>query len=213
MNQLFHFQYTFQLLTGLNCFFTPRWELNFSSVGHTIMWKTSQIICVCLQILNDWLEDSRWKNALVQAGIIHASHVTNTHHTHQVSAANLYKLLHQACNEHCTFEAVFPTFEDWYLQRDSESVHFDYWLKTLVLEVFMLLYIRSLRESSFQLYEYVETIAQLLLWIIALDHTHYSRWLSVYVHNMMVLYEKHLAILGRLNARKFAVHKRSNKFL
>lgn len=157
---------------------------------------------MCLQLLGDWLEDSGWTNSLVQAEIaspgtadsfIHASHMTKTRHAHQVTAASLYKLLHQAYNEHCTSEAVPPTFEEWCLQRVSKRVHFDYWLKTLSLEVLMLMYIRSLREGNFQLY--VETLTQLLTWMFALDHTHYSRWLSVHVRDMMVLSEKHPAIL------------------
>lgn len=137
---------------------------------------------MCLQLLGDWLEDSGWTNALVQAEIaspgtadsfIYASHVTKTRHAHQVTAASLYKLLHQAYNEHCTSEAVPPTFEGWCLQQVSE--------------------IRSLWEGNFQLY--VETLTQLLPWMFALDHTHYSRWLSVHVRDMMVLSEKHPAIL------------------
>ncbi|KAJ8380702.1 hypothetical protein SKAU_G00014800 [Synaphobranchus kaupii] len=170
-------------------------------------------------LLGDWLEDSGWTNALVQAEIaspgtadsfIHARHVTKTRHAHQLTAASLYNLLHQAYNQHCTSEAVPPTFEEWCLQRVSESVHFNYWLKTLSLEVLMLMYIRSLREGNFQLY--METLTQLLPWMFALDHTHYSRWLSVHVRDMMVLSDKHPAILEEFRAGKFVVHKTSHKF-
>ena len=58
-----------------------------------------------LKLLGDWLEDSGWTNALVQAGIaslgtsksyINVSHVTKTRHAHQVTAASLYTLLQQA---------------------------------------------------------------------------------------------------------------------
>jgi len=70
----------------------------------------------------------------------------------------------------------------------------------------MLLHIRSLRERNFQLY--VETLVQLLPWMFALDHTHYSRWFSVRVRDMMVLSEKHPAILEEFSAGKFVVHKK-----
>lgn len=69
------------------------------------------------------------------------------------------------------------------------------------------MYIRSLREGNFQLY--VETLTQILPWMFALDHTHYSRWLSVHVRDMMVLPEKHPE---EFHAGKFVVHKTSNKF-
>ena len=35
-------------------------------------------------------------------------------------------------------------FEEWCIQRAKTTVHFDYWLKTLFLELLMLRYIRSL---------------------------------------------------------------------
>ena len=103
-------------------------------------------------MLGDWLEDSGWTSALVQADIaspgtadsfIRASHVTKTRHAHQVTAASLYTLLHQAYDEHCTSEATPSAFEDWCSQRVDQSVHFDYWLKTLSLEILMLLYVRA----------------------------------------------------------------------
>lgn len=78
------------------------------------------------------------------------------------------------------------------------------------LELLLLVYIRSLREGNFQLY--VETLTQLLPWMFALDHTHYSRWLSVHVCNMMVLSDKHPAILAEFCAGKFVVHKTMHKF-
>lgn len=62
--------------------------------------------------------------------------------------------------EHSTTEATTPTLEERGLQRTSKSMHFDCWLKTLSLEIRLLLYIRSLREGIFQLY--VETLSQLL---------------------------------------------------
>ena len=50
---------------------------------------------VCLPLLGDWLDDSGWVNALVQADIaspgvaesfIRGSHVTKTRHAHQITA-------------------------------------------------------------------------------------------------------------------------------
>ena len=88
-------------------------------------------------------------------------------------------------------------------------MHFDYWLKTLSLEVLLLVYIRSLREGNFELY--VQSLTQIMLWMFALDHTHYSRWLSVHIRDMMNLTDKHPDVLAELKSGKFVVHKTSNK--
>jgi hypothetical protein len=60
------------------------------------MFGGLQIEMAMLKLLGDWLEDSGWANALVQADIassgtansfINASHVTKTRHAHQVTVA------------------------------------------------------------------------------------------------------------------------------
>ena len=134
------------------------------------------------------MRDSGWTNALVQANIassgtadsfIRASHVTKTRHAYQVTAATLHTLLKQAYSGNFTPDDGNTTqpddevFEKWCTQRAKTSVHFDYWLKTLSLEVLSLVYIRSLREGNFELY--VQSLTQIMPWMFALDHTHYSR--------------------------------------
>lgn len=120
---------------------------------------TSNISCGVFQLLGNWLEDSGWTNALVQADIassgtadsfIRASHATKTRHAHQVTAATLHTLLQQAYSKDCRLDDSITTqpdgkvFQEWCTQREKASVHFDYWLKTLSLEVLLLLYIRSI---------------------------------------------------------------------
>ena len=100
--------------------------------------------------------------------------------------------------------------EQWCELRAQQSVHFYYWLKTLSLEVTLLLYVRSLREGNFQLY--LESLTKIVPWMFALDHTHYSRWLPVHIRDMNLLSEKHPAIFTEFCAGKFVVHKTSNKF-
>ncbi|KAK3880703.1 hypothetical protein Pcinc_014858 [Petrolisthes cinctipes] len=178
-----------------------------------------------LKLLGDWLEDSGWKNALIQANIatsgaadsfIRASHVTKTRHAHQVTAATLQTLLKQAYSQDCTQDDGSITqpddevFEEWCTQQAKASVHFDYWLKTLSLEVILLVYIRSLREGNFELY--VQSLTQVMPWMFALDHTHYSRWLSVHIRDLMDLIDKHPEVLAKFKSGKFVVHKTSNKF-
>ena len=80
-------------------------------------------------------------------------------------------------------QRVSPPFEEWCIQRAKASVHFDYWLKTLSLELLLLRYIRSLRDGNFELY--VESLTKIMPWIFSLDHTHYSRWLPVHIRKMM----------------------------
>ena len=77
-------------------------------------------------------------------------------------------------------------------------------------EIIMLLYVMSIYEGNFELY--VELLRKIVPWIFPLDHTHYSRWLPDHTRDMMLLSEKHPAVLDKFCAGKFAVYKTSNKF-
>jgi hypothetical protein len=202
------------------------WPATHGEDHFVIMFGGLHIEMATLRLLGDWLEDSGWTTALVQAGIvssgtansfIHASHVTKTRHAHQVTAASLYILLQEAYIEECssgdtdvTQPADCPTFEEWCTQREKSSVHFEYWLKTLSLELLLFQFIRSLREGNFQLY--VESLTQIIPWMFALDHTHYSRWLPVHIRDMMTLAEKHPDVLAEFKSGNFVVHKTTKKF-
>ena len=72
----------------------------------------------------------------------------------------------------------------------------------------MLLYVRVICEGSFELY--VELLRKIVSWMFSLDHTHYSRWLPVQIRDMMLLSEKHPAVLAEFCAGKFAVYKTSH---
>ena len=95
-----------------------------------------------LKLLGYLLEDSGSTTALVQAEIassgnassfIHANHVTRSCHVHQVTAASLYALLHQAYIHERTSgnaDATPPesvSFGDCCRERAKANVHFDYW--------------------------------------------------------------------------------------
>ena len=141
---------------------------------------------------------------------ISVSHVTKTRHVHQVTVASIHILLHHAYADYKSEETSVLSLEQWCELRSQQSVHFYYWLKTLVLETLMLLYIRSLREGNFQLY--LESLTKIVPWMFAFDHTHYSRWLPVHLWDMTLLSEKHPGIYDEFCAGKFVVHKTSNKF-
>ena len=59
---------------------------------------------------------------------------------------------------------------------------------------------------------YVKSLAEIVTWFFALDHTHNSRWLSVHIRDMMILSEKQPGVLAEFKAGKFVNYKTSNKF-
>ena len=150
---------------------------------------------------------------------IKATHVTKTRHDHEVTAACLYALIRRAYSDYSTSvvsnqneadEEVALCFQEWCSMQANKCVHFDYWMKTLSLELLLLVFIQSIREGNFDMY--VKSLAEIVTWFFALDHRHYSRWLSVHIRDMMMLSEKQLGVLAEFKTGKFVICKTSNKF-
>ena len=139
------------------------------------------------KVAGDWLQGSGWTRALVQAEIattgtadafLRASHVGRTKHAHQVTAAALHILQHKAYD---TYKSKVTAgnqesldFEAWYNQQLLKCPQFQYWMITLNLELCVLMFTCSQRESNFTLY--LDTLSELVGWFFA---THYARWLPV----------------------------------
>ena len=109
-----------------------------------------------------------------------------------------------------TESAESVPFEEWCVQRASQIARFDYWLRTLSLEILLLLFVRSIREGDFQLY--IESLTKLMPWMFALDHTHYARWLTVHMRDMMTLPSKQAAVFKEFCERKLIVQTTNSTF-
>uniref|UniRef100_UPI00358F05C7 uncharacterized protein n=1 Tax=Myxine glutinosa TaxID=7769 RepID=UPI00358F05C7 len=176
-----------------------------------------------LKTAGDWLQDSGWTQALVQAEIatagtadsfLRAAHVSRTRRAHQVTVAALHILQHRAYdiyNERATARDEEPLeFEAWCDQRAAACPQFQYWATVLNLELCILLYIRSLRESNFTLY--MDTLPELAAWFAALDHIHYARWLPVHIRDMVGIAEKHPDVAAKFHAGHFTSKKTRHAF-
>ncbi len=145
--------------------------------------------------LGDWLEDSGWTDSLVHAGIatsgkadsfLKASHLTRTRHIHQVITAAIYTLQMNAYDSYSEDgRDGLLDFSTWCIEMGEKHVQFKYWSITLELQLLILMFVRSLRTSSFDIY--VNCLEQLAPWFCALDHTHYSRYIPVHICDMKEL--------------------------
>eukprot|EP00112_Aurelia_sp_Birch-Aquarium-sp1_P011752 Seg2473.2 transcript_id=Seg2473.2/GoldUCD/mRNA.D3Y31 product="hypothetical protein" protein_id=Seg2473.2/GoldUCD/D3Y31 len=147
-----------------------------------------------LNTIGDWLEGSGWVEILVKAEVntpgraesfLSGSQVKRSRYAHQVSCAALYLLLEEAFKRS---ESDLP-FDTWLLQKSKESVQFKYWVTVMNLELILLLLVKSIRESNFPMF--VNALEQIAPWMFSLDHTHYSRWLPVFINDMKQLPVKH----------------------
>ena len=145
-----------------------------------------------------------WTGALVQANIaspgtadsfLKAFHVTRTRRAHQVTAGCLYLCLEMAYTEYrknVKEGSRVMSLEDWRTERAAACPHCGFCSIILQLELNVMIYVRAIREGHFQLY--IEAMTKIASWFFALDHTHYSRWIPVHLHDMVSLRECHPAV-------------------
>ena len=143
---------------------------------------------------------------------IKAARVTRTRHAPQVTASSLYILLKKTYAKEKTIEMEneLPEFVRWCNERCSESTMFFFWYTTLQIELILLLFVRSLRESSFPLN--VDAITALISCFFALDHVNYARGASVHVRDMASLEKIHPEVANEFIKENFTVKKTRRAF-
>lgn len=171
-----------------------------------IMFGGLHIEMAAFNALGKWVDGSGLIEALTNASVaspgvaesfLSASHVTRTRRAHQVTAAALHILAHNAYNEFCeckdTQRPVLP-FSLWRDEKSKKHPQFQYW--SLVME-FQLVCLQIVR-ANFPLY--LAAIRELLPWMFALDSHNYSRWLSVHYRDMCGLSSQQHIPLYMLNS-------------
>ena len=180
-----------------------------------MMLGTLHIEMAFLDAIGDWLEGSGWTEILVKAQInspgraesfLSGRQVKRARYTHQVSCAGLYLLLQMA---HLRSNSGH-SLESWTSKRLEESVQFKYWHKVIELESILLLLIYSVRVSNFDMF--VSALEQIAPSMFSLDHTHYARWLPIFINDLKQLKEKHPRIYEEFKKGHFTSKKTKRKF-
>ena len=168
-----------------------------------------------LKLIGDWLEDSGWVQALVQAKVASAgiadsflkvSHVTRTGYAHQVTVCALYIWLKKAYAQHV--ESLDPdsqseAFANWCEKRSQEIPQFQFWYTTLQLELLVLMFVKALRTADFS--QYVDSLTKIVPWFFCLDHINDAKWVPIYIRDMVNLNKAHPNIAGEFNNGNFTV--------
>ena len=139
---------------------------------------------------------------------INASHVTRTRYSHQVTLAALHVLMKKAYEDHLLDND--GDFEEWKGKKENAHPQFKYWSMVMRLQLLVLTFVRSIRSGNFELYEW--SIRQLLPWLFAFDHTHYARWLSVHLCDMLELKKTNHEVYCQFKKGNFVVQKTKRVF-
>ena len=137
-----------------------------------------------LKCLGDWLAHCGWENMFVEADItspgkaqamLKGAHITRTRYAHQITSCALHGTKMQAYEKylHQTERTSQMSLQDWTDEQAKDHPQFFFWNMTLMFELLLLDYVRSLRAGDFDLY--VRVLQKLAPLMFSLDHHNYAR--------------------------------------
>ena len=171
-----------------------------------------------MSMIGDWLEGGGWSDLIANAqvftsgtskALLSAFHVKKSRYAHQVSVATLHLLLKQAFEKH-QININEITFETWVDSARKKSVQFEYFFVVYELELLLLTFVKSIRVADFEMF--CDAVEQIIPWMFALDHVHYSRWLPVFLQDLRELPTRHPRVYKEFCNGKFTVQKTGRKF-
>ena len=112
------------------------------------------------------------------------SGIKRSRYAHQVTLSALATLASDAFHA----QSEYSDYKDWRQNLQSNSVTAKYCFSVMELEILLFMFIRSLRDSNFDLF--IRCFEEMLPWMAALDHSNYLRWGSVFLNDMKNLPEQ-----------------------
>ncbi|EDO40140.1 predicted protein [Nematostella vectensis] len=187
-----------------------------------IMFGGLHIEMAFLKVIGNWLEESDWNTALVDANVasvgtadsfIKAASVTRTRRAHQITASCLYIMLQKEYDSYA--EGASPgdeilSFEEWCNHQAANYLQFYYLLIALRPQLISLMFVRSLRQGNFSLYW--EALSLMISRLFALNHTNYARWIPIHLRDMRLLPQLAPAVAEEFERGSFTVRKFSRIF-
>lgn len=140
-----------------------------------------------LNVIGYWLENSGWTTLIQNAGVtrpgltqlpLSGYDVVRTNYSHHVNVCILHSLMQKAYNNYESNTSSTENFPIW--RHEMERLHLSIqilvyctgtWGKSAVFLIFV-------KSGNFPMYK--NALKQLLLWLFALGHYHYARWLTIY---------------------------------
>ena len=199
-----------------------RWPETHGEEHFVIVFGGLHIEMAALKTLGNLLDGSGWTGALVRARVattgtadsfLKSSHVTRTRRAHQLTASSLFALLKRAYIQYSSRldeGQIHLSLDNWCAEQADASPQFQFWFIILQLELAVLIYVRSVRESNFLLY--IDALSRIVPWFIALGHTNYARWIPVHLRDMVTLSIKHPNVYEQFMAGNFTVRKTKRAF-
>ena len=123
----------------------------------------------------------------------------------QVAACAVYEKLKEVYDNSSSDLSIWDR-----LHEKCNNVMCLYWKNILELQLSILVYITSIRESNFQLY--LAALRSLMKWYFALDHFNNARWLSVHLFDLLQLKGQFPDVSNQFSMGQFTFQKTISEY-
>ena len=165
-----------------------------------------------MSAIGSWLRESGWIEAFEKSNLttpgriesfLNGSNVKRCRYAHQVSLAALTKLAEKAFET----QQEFTDYEAWEKQGKKQNSNISYWFHVMEMETLLFAFIKSLRDADFP--AFLNSLKMIARWMFILDHTHYARWLPVFIKDLQDL---DLDTLDQFKKGYFIIKRSKNTF-
>ena len=124
--------------------------------------------------------------------------IKRSRYVHQVTLASLKTL----ANEVFKSPTGYTNFKAWKVNLEKKSTTSKHWVMDIEREKLLFIFLRSLRESKFDLF--IRSFKEMLPWLVALDHINYQKWGSIFFNDRKSLPDsiKEAFDLGHFTVKK-----------
>ena len=165
--------------------------------------RTIITIALVCSPLDDFLSSNGLKTVGLSTAVCDVNHIKKSRYSGQVLASVLNTLLVDAYKEAMSGGDPMKYSETSKTQEHSDSFEYFHGLLKHLLSVN--LFVRSIREASFELS--VASLEELCPPLFALDHIHYSRRVPVFIHELKLLKMSDTTLYEHFRKAFFAARK------
>ena len=168
-----------------------------------------------LNLIGNWLDGSGcvdvFKKEFINTpgrveSFLQGTNVKRSRYAHQLSLASLLRLARDSFDE----KTENLTYDEWKKFLSASSVNASYWFTVIQLEILLFMLVRSVREANFDLL--LRRLQDIIPWLFAMDLVHYSRWMSVFIHDLRRLPDTHPDVFQRFQEGQFTIKKSARVF-
>ena len=138
--------------------------------------------------------------------VVNANHIKQAIYCLQVAVSAVYMKLKAATPK----SGPITLLIEWLQERKKPSQMCFYWDMIVKLQIDILLYIKTIRQSNFDLYALC--LKHLIKWLFLMDHYHYAQWCTVHLMDLFQLNINCSNIYSKFSNGNFSFQKTVRQF-